>query len=62
MKKYMMIILVIFGDVFNDLFLIPGVRSAIFKNFPGEKSEKWPARQPASGTGPGSRVAGTGPG
>ena len=29
--------------------------------FPEIFSEKWPARQPAAGTGPGSQVAGTGP-
>ena len=51
-----------FGIFFWDFILIPGVRRAIFRIFPGKKSEKWPARQPAAGTGPGSRVAGTGPG
>ena len=35
---------------------------AIFGIFLEIFSEKWPARQPAAGTGPGSRVAGTGPG
>ena len=37
----------------------PGQVRARKKN---EKIEKWPARQPAAGTGPGSRVAGTRPG
>ena len=36
--------------------------SEIFGLNDEESSEKWPARQPAAGTGPGSRVAGTGPG
>ena len=45
MKKYMMIILVIVCNFFSDFFLIPGVRRAIFRIFPGKKkTEKWPAR------------------
>ena len=36
--------------------MIPGVRRAIFRIFPEKKSEKWPARQPAAGTRPGSRA------
>ena len=44
----------------RDFILIPGVPGAIFGIFPYRLSEKWPARQPAAGPGPGSRVAGTG--
>ena len=57
-----------FFDILNiflgggDFILIPGVRRAIFGIYLESFSEKWPARQPAAGTGPGSRVAGTRPG
>ena len=42
---------VFFVIFFRILFLLPGVRKAIFKNFPERKTGKWPAPQPASGTG-----------
>ena len=56
MKKYMMIILVIFGNFFYDLFLIPGVRRAIFRIFPETKIRKMAG--PAAGQPPRGPAAG----